>query len=286
MQANSHRYHQSMRRICGAPLGVWLSHYSLIRQLTRRALAGRYRGSVLGILWSVLHPLALLAAYTFVFHIVLDARWQQLPIERASDAAAAVDFAVPLFSGLILFWWAAECLQLGPTLVQHHANYVKKTVFPLPALPYPAFFVASIHALISSGILAIYLAATGQIAATCWIYPLVLASLAPYLLGGMWLLGSLGVYLKDLPHLVNLGVMMLMFLTPVFYPISAVPENFQTLLHLNPLTFAVEQARAALIWGQGISLMGLAQFFALGWLIACASYAVFVRLQKDFADVL
>ena len=285
MQNQTQRSGSKLLRIAGAPLGVLFAHYSLIRQLTRRALAGRYRGSVLGIVWSILHPLALLAAYTFVFHIVLDARWQQLPLERAANAGA-VDFAVPLFSGLILFWWAAECLQLGPTIVQHHANYVKKTIFPLPALPFPSFLVASIHALISSGILVIYLAVTGQLAATFWAYPLVLLALAPYLLGGMWLLGCLGVYLKDLSHLVNLVVMMLMFLTPIFYPISAVPEGCQTILHLNPLTFAVEQARAALIWGEGLRYGVLAQFFALGWLIASASYALFTHLQKDFADVL
>lgn len=287
MQLSRQRSH-SFAQIAFAPLGVLLAHFSLIRQLTLRALAGRYRGSLLGIVWSVLHPLALLAAYTFVFHVVLDARWEQLPLDRtnANPQAAAFDFAIPLFSGLIVFWWVAECLQLSPMLVQHHSNYVKKTIFPLPALPYPALLVASIHALISSGVLCLYLLVTQQLASSAWAYPLVLLSLAPYLLAAMWLLGSIGVYFKDLTHLVTLAVMMLMFLTPVFYPLSAVPESWHFWLHLNPLTFTTEQARTALLWGTGLDWLGLAQFFGLGWLLASLSYFIFTHLQKDFADVL
>ena len=275
---------KTLLQIAVAPVGVWLANASLVRQLTKRQLAKRYRGSVLGIAWSILHPLALLAAYTFVFHFVLDAKWEQLPVERGEGGAA--EFAIPLFAGLILFWWTSDCLQAAPLLVLNHANYVKKTVFPLPSLPLPTLLVATLHALISSGVLMLFLLWQGGLASSFWAYPLVLLSLMPYLLGGMWLLASLGVYLRDLSHLVGLAIMMLMFLTPIFYPISLVPEAFQQILHLNPLTFAVEQARAALLWSDKLNLIGLAQFFGLGWVVACVGYALFSHLQKDFADVI
>jgi lipopolysaccharide transport system permease protein len=275
---------KTLSQIALAPISVWLANASLVRQLTKRQLAKRYRGSVLGIAWSILHPLALLAAYTFVFHFVLDAKWEQLPVDRADGGAA--EFAIPLFTGLILFWWTSDCLQAAPLLVLNHANYVKKTVFPLPSLPLPTLLVATLHALISSGVLIVFLLWQDGLSSSFWAYPLVLLSLMPYLLGAMWLLASLGVYLRDLNHLVGLSIMMLMFLTPIFYPISLVPEAFQQILHLNPLTFAVEQARAALLWGDKLDLIGLAQFFALGWLVACVGYALFSHLQKDFADVI
>jgi lipopolysaccharide transport system permease protein len=275
---------KTLSQIALAPISVWLANASLVRQLTKRQLAKRYRGSVLGIAWSILHPLALLAAYTFVFHFVLDAKWEQLPVDRADGGAA--EFAIPLFTGLILFWWTSDCLQAAPLLVLNHANYVKKTVFPLPSLPLPTLLVATLHALISSGVLIVFLLWQDGLSSSFWAYPLVLLSLMPYLLGAMWLLASLGVYLRDLNHLVGLSIMMLMFLTPIFYPISLVPEAFQQILHLNPLTFTVEQARAALLWGDKLDLIGLAQFFALGWLVACVGYALFSHLQKDFADVI
>jgi lipopolysaccharide transport system permease protein len=255
---------------------------SLSRSLIARDITGRYRGSALGIAWSLTTPLAMLAIYSFVFGSVLGTRWS-----GGSDQTGMAGFAIILFAGLIVFQLFAEVVTRAPTLVLSNVNYVKKVVFPLEILPIVALGSALFHLGVSLTVLiAFMLAVTGHIAPTAALLPVVLAPFVLLVLGLGWFLASLGVYLRDIGQFLGTVVTALMFLSPIFYPSSALPEWIRPWLVLNPLTLPIEQAREVLIWGRApdFAALGLYGLCAIG--IAAAGFCWFQATRKGFADVL
>lgn len=252
----------------------------LLRDLVVRDIAGRYRGSAMGVLWSLLTPLVMLAVYTFVFSVVFQARWGGAEAGRAT-------FAVNLFAGMIVHGLLSECLTRAPTLIVSNANYVKRVVFPLELLPWMSLGSALFHALVSLGVLlAFILLLTGGLP---WTAPLVLLVWLPLLLlalGLSWLLASLGVFLRDIAQVMGSLTTVLLFLSPVFYPASALPESFRVWLYLNPLTFFIEQTRRVVIAGAAPDWPGLALALVAGMLAAMLGFAWFQKSRRGFADVL
>lgn len=258
---------------------LWLRR-GLLLDLTRRDVVGRYKGSVMGLLWSFFTPILMLAIYTFVFSVVFKARWGE-----GSDSR--VDFAINLFVGMIVHGLFAECVNRAPTLILHNVNYVKKVVFPLEVLPAVSLGGALFHSGISLAVLLVFFAAVhGFVYWTVLLLPLVLLPLALMTLGLAWLLASLGVFLRDIAQITGLFTTVLMFLSPVFYPASALPEPYRMLLYANPLTFIIEQARGVLVAGQPPAWGALALATAAGLLVAVLGYAWFQRTRRGFADVL
>ncbi len=253
---------------------------SLIRLLVVREVAGRYRGSILGILWSFFNPVFMLAVYTFVFSVVFKARWGTNDESRA-------EFALILFAGLLVFNLFSECVNRAPALILANINYVKKVVFPLEILPWVAFGAALFHALVS---LAVWLLFSfwvfGVPPVTLLFFPLVLVALGLLVMGVSWFLAALGVFLRDVAQLVGVMTTILLFLTPIFYPVSAIPERYRFFLHLNPLTFIVEQSRDLLIFGSGLAWGRLGLLTAFAFLVAWLGFAWFQKTRKGFADVL
>lgn len=261
-------------------LSLW-SNRQLIAQMTRRDVVGRYKGSMMGVLWSLLNPLFLLLVYTFVFSVVFKARWGTDLNESKSQ------FAILLFVGMIVHGLLAETLNRAPTLILANVGYVKKIVFPLEILPVVAIGVALFHAFVSVAILlCAFLLTHGYLQWTAVLLPLVLLPLMLLTLGIAWLLASLGVFLRDVAHPVSLLTTVLLFASPVFYPITALPEFIRPWLLLNPLTFILDQARAVLIFGQMPNWTGLALYMAVAVLIAWIGYAWFQKTRKGFANVL
>ena len=254
------------------PLLELRSQRYLIAQMIRRDILTRYRGSALGILWSLVTPILLLLVYTFVFGIVFQARWGP----AASDHT---QFAIILFTGLLTFAIFAECANRAPTLVQGNPNYVKKIVFPLEVLPVVSLGSALFHAGISLGILLIFnLVINGTLQWTLVYLPLVALPLLLLSLGTGWLLSALGVYLRDIAQAVGLLTTILLFLSPIFYPLSAVPESLQALLRLNPLTMIIAQVRGVVLWGEPPAIPALVGLTSLMALFAWASFAWFLSL--------
>lgn len=253
---------------------------ALIRVLVVREVAGRYRGSILGILWSFFNPVFMLAVYTFVFSVVFKARW-------GTDGESRAEFALILFAGLLVFNLFAECVNRAPSLIIANTNYVKKVVFPLEILPWVVFGAALFHALVS---LAVWLLFSfwvfGLPHATLVLFPLVLAPLVLLVMGLSWFLAALGVFLRDVTQLVGVMTTVLMFLTPIFYPISAIPERYRFFLYLNPLTFIVEQTRSLLIFGRGFAWGSMALLSLFAFFVAWLGFAWFQKTRKGFADVL
>jgi lipopolysaccharide transport system permease protein len=259
---------------------LWRNRH-LIWQLAAREVWGRYRGSVMGLFWSFLHPVLMLAVYTFVFSVVFRARW------GITEEETRTQFAVVLFSGLIVHGLFSEVLNRAPGLILGHANFVKRIVFPLEILPAVVLGAAVFHTLVSIIVLAFaFLLFAGIPPWTMVLAPVVLAPLALLSLGCAWFLASLGVYLRDIGQAVGIITVALLFLSPIFYPITAMPEAYRPILSLNPLTFIIEQARAVLIWGNMPDWGGLAIYTGIAACIAALGYAWFQATRRGFADVL
>ncbi len=255
-------------------------HWNLIHSLIRREVVGRYRGSVLGLLWSFFNPVLMLAIYTFVFSVVFKARWLE-------GSESKTEFALVLFAGLMLYNFFAECVTRAPGLVLSNVNYVKKVVFPLEILPVVILGSAFFHFLVSLVVwLIFYLTFFGVPPASFVFITILLLPFMLMVLGLGWFLASIGVYLRDVSQVIGLITSALMFLSPIFYPVTALPENYRWLLQINPLTFVIEQARAAMIWGSALDWTGLAFYTLFAAMTAWFGFAWFQKTRKGFADVL
>lgn len=254
----------------------------LIVQMSKREIIGRYKGSVLGLAWSFFNPVFMLVVYTFVFSEIFKMRWSGVGADESKT-----QFAMLLFVGLIVQGLFAEILNRAPSLILLNANYVKKVVFPLEILPVITMGVTLFHSLVSLGVLlSAFLVFNGYLQWTAVFIPIVLLPIVILTMGLAWMLASLGVFLRDVGQTIILITTVLMFLAPVFYPITAVPERFRPYIMANPLTFIIEQAREVLIWGNLPNWVGLGCYTLVAVIIAWAGYAWFQKTRKGFADVL
>lgn len=263
-----------------APVRILWRHRQLIVQMTQREVVGRYKGSVIGMAWSFFNPVFMLLVYTFVFSEVFKSRW-------GSGDDSNTQFAVVLFVGMIVLSLFSEVVSRAPGLILSNVNYVKKVVFPIEILPVIAMGAALFHSLISLCVLLAALALfNGYLHWTAIFIPLILLPLVILTTGLAWMLASLGVFLRDVGQTIGIITTVLMFLSPVFYPVTAVPERFRSLIMANPLTFIIEQAREVLIWGHLPDWLGLGAYTLAAVAFAWAGYAWFQKTRKGFADVL
>lgn len=255
---------------------------NLIAQMTKREVVGRYRGSFMGLAWSFFNPIFMLLVYTFVFAIIFKARWGTTGAEESKTL-----FAIVLFVGMIVHGLFAEVINGAPGLILANANYVKKVVFPLEVLPLIKMGAALFHSMVSLVVLLLVFAAfNGFVHWTAILVPLVLLPLIVVTLGLAWMLASLGLFLRDVGQTVNIFTTVLLFMSPVLYPISAVPERLRPIIMANPLTFIIEQAREVLIWGHLPNWEGLSIYLVISVIFAWAGFAWFQKTRKGFADVL
>jgi len=256
-------------------------HRDLIRQFTRREIEGRYRASFLGLFWSFINPLVLLLIYTFVFGVVFKARWPDAKTDSLGE------FAITLFCGLIGFNIFSDCINRAPGSIVNVPNYVKKVVFPLEILSVSALGSALFHALVSlSIVLCANLLLNGTLHWTLLLLPIVALPLVFLSLGLSWFLASLGVFIRDINYTVTLIVQVLFFATPIFYPLQAIPEPYQTIIRLNPLTSVVENFRRVILWGLLPDWGSLAFWIVAAGALLLLGYAWFMKTKKAFADVI
>jgi lipopolysaccharide transport system permease protein len=262
-------------------ISIWY-HRELISELVQRELSQRYRGSFLGAFWSLIIPLVMLLIYTFVFGVVFKARWQGL----AQDLPPQ-QFALVLFAGLAAFNVFSEVVNRAPNLVVGVPNYVKKVIFPLEILPVVSLLVALVNSLIVVClILVANLIIQHSISITLFLLPLAYLPLILICLAASWFLSSLGVYIRDVGQGIGVVVQVLFFISPVFYPIEAVPAGLRPILALNPLATVIQSFRQVLLWGQPLSWLEWGAWTAAGLLLALLGYTWFMKTKKGFADVL
>ncbi len=257
-----------------------VDHWTLIKTLAWRQINARYRGSLLGLAWVLVTPLIMLAVYTYVFSIIFAKRWDVYLDGQGN-------FALFLFAGLCCHQMMAECLTRSPSLMHENKTYAKKIIFPLDALPWvlvlTSAFTLGVNLII---LLCMYVAMIGLPPASLLLLPAVVLPLVLMSAGIAWLCAALGVYLRDLRHVTSILATLLLFLTPIFYPLQAVPEAYRMFVRLNPLAEIVEALRSLAFAGELFAPGPYALVLGSSALIAALGYALFNRVSDGFADVL
>ncbi len=260
-------------------LAVAWHHRPLIARLVRREISARYRSSLLGFAWALLHPLLLLAVYTFVFSVVFKARWG-----FASEGHSG--FAFMLFSGLLVYNLVAASANAATQLVVQNAVLVKEMLFPTEVLAWVQVGVRLFDLLIGLALLLLCLAVTGTGSPATWLWlPAVALPVVLGTLGIVWGLSVLGAFFRDLSPIVQVATMALLFLSPIFYSVSQVPEQFRLATAANPLSPVLEMWRGALFRGEAPEFGSLVVLMGLSWMVAAAGFAWYLRAKPHLADV-
>ncbi|OLG64426.1 sugar ABC transporter permease, partial [Xanthomonas oryzae pv. oryzae] len=211
---------------------------------------------------------------------VFKARW-------LGGSGTKTEFALVLFSGLLVFNLFSEVFNRAPQLIIGNANYVKKVVFPLEVLPVVSVLTAMFGLIVNLMVLLVfYLASYGVPPVTALLLPLAILPLVLFMMGLAWLLSALGVFLRDIAQITAIITTAIMFLTPIFYPIDAIPPTFRPILNINPLAPVIAQIRNVLIWGHGLKPLEYSLCLVISALVFITGFAFFQRTRKGFADVL
>lgn len=260
---------------------AFLRHKTLFAQLVRREVAGRYRGSLLGVFWAFATPLLMLSVYAFVFVGVFAMRWP------GAEAAGGTVYVLQLFTGLIVFNFFSEVVSRSPFQVLEQPNLVKRVVFPLELLAQVSLSAALVHLAISATILLGALIFTTGLSPQAVFAPLALLPLLLMALGLSWLLSALGVYARDLGQFIGLLVSLLLFLSPVFYSLERLPESIRRWMSFNPLTLPIENLRRCLFPGsESMDWRAWAVSLAAGVFVMWLGASVFARTRDGFSDVI
>ncbi len=252
----------------------------LFRQLVKQDIKQRYQGSVLGMLWSFIVPILMLVIYTFVFSEVFQAKW-----DIATDDK--YQFALVLFCGLSAFNMFGEVMNRSTALIASNANYVKKVIFPLEMLPMVTTFSALFNCIVSFLILIVAkLVIYHNVSPTLYQFFLAIIPLIIMSTGIGLLISALAVYLKDIANFISVLVTVLMYLSPVFFPLTAVPEDFRAICEANPMTYIIENFRNVVLYGKNLDW----KFYGISCVVSLVIYwvgkTVFMRAKEGFADVL
>ncbi|MGH6878685.1 MAG: ABC transporter permease [Rhizomicrobium sp.] len=257
---------------------IW-KHRHLASLLVARNVEASFRGSLLGKAWTALVPLLRLAVYTTVLGFILKVKWpghHNTPLETA----------LLYFVGLTFYDFFMESISAAPGLMLDNVNFVKKVVFPLEILPFAALGASLVRLGVTSGILlAFFLVIRGIPPLASLAIPLVVAPFALMVLGAVWFLAALGAYVRDLRQLMGVLALVMMYLSPIFFPLVMIPARARPFFYANPLAFVIESTRAALFAGQWPNWLALALYAGIAWLFAATGYRWFMRVKPGFADV-
>lgn len=255
-----------------------LRHRSIIKSYVKRDFTGRYKGSVFGSLWTVINPLVILGIYTFVFSGILKVRF--------GNEGGLLNFAIYTFCGMLAWTAFSDSVARSATIISENANLVKKVVFPLETLPVHIALSGLLTQIIGSLILVVIVLITKfHLHWTLLFLPLLMALQLLLTIGLSWFISSIGVFIKDVSHIIGLVLLAWMFLTPIMYPESMVPKQFGFILLLNPLATLVTSYRLVIIEGQQPDFIRLIilSFFIIA--VFCTGYEFFGKAKTAFSDV-
>jgi lipopolysaccharide transport system permease protein len=270
---------ETAQRNIWRPLWQLPQRSELIFSLAKRDLLTRYKGSALGLIWAVLTPVVMIAMFTFIFAGIFGARF--------GASTSHWDYAVYLFCGLLPWTMFQETVQQSATTIITHANLVKRVVFPLETLPVAQAISALGNQLLATiALLLAVIVIQRQLPVTFFWFPILLVPQLLLAMGAAWLISSLGVFLRDIVQGVSLALMAWMYLTPIIYPESYVPDRFRVLINLNPFTPLVRSYRRIFLESQVPDWRGLGYFTVIALLVFVFGYWWFARTRKNFADVI
>lgn len=266
------------------PLAMFVNLWQmrgLIGQMTRRDVVATYKGTYLGVIWQIATPLMMLAVYTLAFGVIMNVTFSPQPL------AGELDVSLNLFCGLIVYNGVfAGTVGRASGLILAYRNYVKRVIFPLEILPVAILGSSLVNAAMSLAILLLALLVfLPKFSSTAFLFPVVLIPLCFLTLGISWFLASLGVFLRDIGQSVGIILQLMFFLSPVFYPVSVVPQDYQFIFRWNPLTFIIEDTRRTLILGEWPDWLSWVVVTAISLVVLQFGYAWFMRSKRAFADV-
>ncbi|MBS1999769.1 MAG: ABC transporter permease [Cyanobacteria bacterium SZAS LIN-2] len=259
-------------------LSIW-DHRGLIGIMAKRDSLGKYKGSLLGVLWPMINPVGHLILYTFLFCIILK-------VKLGGDGSTS-NFALYLMAGLLPWGAFSEAVSRSSVCILEHPNYVKRVVFPLQVLP----VITVLSTLVTEAMAFVILIAgvalfTHQIHATLLYLPLVCLSQLLLTTGLCWFLASLGVYIRDIRHMMALMLAAWMYATPIVYPATSLPANFQFLLWLNPMAGIVLDYRRVVLEGVAPNWQHYGTYTAVALVAFFLGFKFFEKTKKSFADVM
>ena len=259
---------------------MWFYETGLIWQFTRRMLFSEFRGSLLGLGWLLLRPLVMLGVYVLVFHGIFGAKWPGVV------DFSAWDYGLYVFVGLAVFQFFSESLIRACGLIYGQPNLVSKVVFPLEVLP-TALALSGMVVLAVNFVLLLGVLLFLGMGSLSWLWlPLVLLPLVLMTWGLALLVSALGVYVRDLAQVLGMGMTALMFLSPIFYAVGAVPERWQAWFALNPLAQVIGMLRDVILLHRGLDLGSLVVMWVVALGFVGLGLWVFGRLKRGFVDVL
>lgn len=255
-------------------------HVSLLMQFTKREIQKRYQGTSLGLFWSFFTPLLMLAVYTLVFGFIFRGSY-------GHAGETKIQFALGLFCGMLIWELIASTFAGAPMLMVHHANLVTKVIFPLEILPIAMILSALVHTLIGFvPLLLLIVISQGMISLSALSLFLIFVPIIFYCLGISWILSALGVFLRDIGAAMPAVITILMFASAIFFPIGAIPHDWQWVVMLNPAAVLISMARKALVFGEWPHWEVYALQFVISLVVAMAGYVFFMKIKPAFADVL
>lgn len=256
-----------------------IEYRRLLETLIVRDLRVKYRDTFIGFWWMLIQPLLMLSTYAFVFGGIFGSRWQ--------NKGTTADFVLLLFTGLILYVMFSDTINRSTTVIRSQPNFIKKVVFPLEILPMVILGSALFSAVINFSILFVLtLALNLKIDLTIFFLPLVILPLLILLMGMAWGIASLSVFFPDLGQIITFLSSLLLFLSPVFFPLSAAPKLVQPFLMLNPISFPIEEARNVILLGLYPNWIGLGIYTIIACTVAFVGLWIFQRSRTAFADVI
>lgn len=257
---------------------IW-THRHLTSLLVARNVEASFRGSALGKAWTALVPLLRLAVYTTVLGFILKVKWP-------GHENRPLDTALLYFIGLTYYDLFMEAINTAPGLMLDNVNYVKKVVFPLEILPVAALGAALVRLAVTGAIVLIFFVVIRGVPPLASLaIPLIVAPFALLVLGVVWFLSALGAYVRDLKQVTGVLALVMMYLSPIFFPLTMVPARARVFFYANPLAFPIESTRAALFAGAWPNWSALAAYIVIAWLFAVAGFRWFLHVKPGFADV-
>ena len=262
-------------------------HRTLLKQLIQRNIKNRYNGTILGLAWCIIHPLAMLSIYVFIFSCVFSARWVAVGVKNPVVGESKWAFAVIMYCGMAIYSVFAESIALAPSIIVSNVNFVKKVIFPIEILPISYVVAVIVVNFFSFAVL--FAGAVFFMDALSWkmlFVPLIMLPFYFYILGWVYFIASLGVFFRDIAQFISLITQVLFLMTPIFYSIDMVPKRFQIALKINPLTWFVEEVRKVFLFNTSPDWKSYLLLFGCSFIVFILGFLWFKRTQRGFADVL
>lgn len=257
---------------------VLLKNTDLIYRLTKRDIESRYRGTSLGLAWALLNPIIMLSIYSFIFGFVFKAKW---------GVSNAENYSLIMFVGLLTHAFMAECISKATGVYVYNVSYVKKVLFPLESLCWVTVLGALFQFLMGCIIFAVFcIILEQQVSYLALLVPIIMLPLVFLAYSISLFLSSLGVYIRDMGQIVSVIISLLMFMSPIFYPVTAIPENYRMLIYINPLAFIMESLRDVVLYNRIFNLDGYAIYWGVSFAVYLLATFWFRKVKKGFADVL